>query len=218
MTRRWWRSSGSRCCSPTIRGATGSIGTTYQLMGKDDLALAAYERSLNVRRTAYSLTNFATILYGRGDLEQAERYYAEAVALEPENPLLHRNLGDAQLQRGRRDAAHETYGKALAAADALLKVNAANTVAMGNASYAAARRGECDVALAYAERLAVIAPTLVRALTNRANAYTLCGRHAASVGILKTLKARGRAPSAVLEKDVWQAVLNLPEYQAVIQP
>ena len=189
------------------------IGSTYQLMGKDDLALKAYERSISVRRTAYSLTNFATYLYGRGDLEQAERYYAEAAALDPHDPLMHRNLGDAQLQRGRRQAAHDTYGRAVAAADTLLKVNAGDAVALGNASYAAARRGECDLALTYAERLAGVAPTLVTGLANRANVYALCGRHAMSAGMLKALEARGRAPSAVLEKDVWKLVEGLPEYQ-----
>ena len=191
------------------------LGASYQMMGKDDLALAAYQRSLNLRRTAPALTNVATVLYERGDLAQAERYYAEAVALSPHNPVVQRNLGDVQLQRGRRDAAHETYGKALAAADALLKVNAGDAEAMGSASYVAARRGECNAALAYADRLAVIAPTSVRQLGNRANAYALCGRHATSAGLLKTLKARGRAPSAVLEKDVWKAIQELPEYQGI---
>ena len=194
------------------------IGATYQLMGKEDLARQAYERAINVRRTASTVTNLATFLYEHGDLEGAERRYAEAVALEPHEPVFHRNLGDAQLQGGKVDAARETYGKAVAAAEALLKVDAGDVRAIGNAAYAAARRGDCDVALAYTERLAAIAPTLVPALANRANAYALCGRHASSVSVLKALKAKGRAPSSVLEKDVWTSVEGLPEYQGVANP
>jgi tetratricopeptide (TPR) repeat protein/predicted Ser/Thr protein kinase len=194
------------------------IGATYQLMGEDEKALDAYERSINVRRTASTLTNFATFLYSRGDLEQAEQRYAEAVALEPHDPVMYRNLGDAQLQRGRVEAARETFGRALAAADALLKINAGDARAVGNAAYAAARRGQCEIAFGHAGRLETIAPTLVTALANRANVYALCGRHVQSVEILKGLKARGRAPSAVLEKDVWQSVEGLPEYRSLVAP
>lgn len=191
------------------------LGATYQLMGDSDKALAAYRRSIDARRTASTLTNFATYLYSRGDLEGAERYYAEAVALEPHEPVMHRNLADAQLQRGRLDAARETYGKALVAADALLKVNPDDARVVGNAAYAAARSDQCDVALLHAGHLAEIAPTLVTALANRANVFAICGRYAESAAILKQLKARGRAPSAVLEVDVWKAVSGLPAFQGL---
>ena len=67
--------------------------------------------------------------------------------------------------------------------------------------------------LAMPSRLAAIAPTLVAALANRANAYALCGGMP-SASVLKGLKARGRAPSAVLEKDVWASVEGLPETRA----
>jgi tetratricopeptide (TPR) repeat protein len=191
------------------------IGATHQVLKHDDLAREFYERSIEVRPTASTLTNYGTFLYARGDLEQAERRYAEAVAIEPFDPALHRNLADAQLQRGRRDAARETYARAVEAAEALLKVNPGDVRALGNAAYAAARVGDCAASQASADRLASLAPTQVPALANRANALAICGQHTQSATILQALAARGRAPAVVLEKDVWATVAARPEYRGL---
>ncbi len=188
------------------------VGATYQRLGQADLARAAYERSLGLRRTASTLTNLATISYEQGDLATAERLYAEAVALEPADPVMHRNLADVQLQRGRDAAARETYQQAVAAASALLRVDAGDVRARGNAAYASARAGDCGAALVHCTRLATLAPTSVSALANRANAYALCERFVESAAVLAQLKTRGLAPTAVLEKDVWPLLSRAPSY------
>ncbi len=193
------------------------IGATYQRLGQADQTRAAYERSVEIRRTASSLTNLGTFYYEQGNLAEAERLYAEAVALEPHDPVYYRNLGDAQRQRGRREAARETYRQAVAAASALLRVDAGDIRALGNAAYASARAGECAVALAHAGRLATLAPTTVAALANRANAYALCERYVETADLLAQLNTRGLAPTAVLEKDLQPLLDSRIEFKGIRQ-
>ena len=194
------------------------LGSAHHVLGQHDEAVKAYQQSLRLRPTASALTNLATVHYQRNDLAEAERRYAEAAALEPGDPVFHRNLADVQLLRGRHADARATYGRALLAAEALLAVDANDVRARGNATYAAARQGGCDVALPHAAQLETEAGRQVPALANLANAYALCGRYSEARAALERLKAQGSTPGDYLERDVLNQLRQRSEFAALLSP
>ncbi len=188
------------------------LGTAHLQLGQVDDAVSAFERSIAIRPTARALTNLATIHYSRNDMAVAERLYAEAARLDPADPVLHRNLGDAQLARGRRPDARATYARAVAAAEALLAVNDTDVQARGNAAYSAARQGACEVAMRHAAALEPQAGRRRAPLANLANAYAICEQFPQARGALQRLVGGGARPEAYLERDVLDQLRRRSEF------
>ncbi|MSP12149.1 MAG: hypothetical protein EXR62_04230 [Chloroflexi bacterium] len=80
-----------------------------------DLALAAYEKALNLApHSAPLLIEVAAVYLDRGDLGRTEDLAREALRLLPDYPPAYALLGDIHLHRGEIDAAIDAYRQALA--------------------------------------------------------------------------------------------------------
>lgn len=70
-----------------------NLGTVYQAMGRIGDAIASYEAALNINpRLAVALTSLGGAHQGRGDFEQAERYYRQCLAVAPGDLQARSNL------------------------------------------------------------------------------------------------------------------------------
>ncbi len=82
-----------------------SLGVALQKLGRFDEAIAAYERALTKRNDANGrvtiYNNLGSIALSRGDLDSAERYYRQAMAIAPVADCLF-NLGAIYLTRAQR--------------------------------------------------------------------------------------------------------------------
>jgi tetratricopeptide (TPR) repeat protein len=81
--------------------------------GDCEVALRLFEQIRAERTVADVLAFEASCLYQLGRDREAEALFLEALALRPENPLLHQNLGILALQRGDREAARDRWLEAL---------------------------------------------------------------------------------------------------------
>ena len=79
-------------------------------------------------------------LLSRGELEPAAEQFTRALELEPDNPLIHFNLGLTRHRQGRMAQAIESYRRALAIDPGLLPAN-------NNLGLAALESGDSEVAI-----------------------------------------------------------------------
>ena len=80
-----------------------------------DDAIDAYRKVLELNPSAAgALVNLGTIYYRQRKFAEAERYYIEAIAADPEYPLAQFNLGNLFDEQGRVGEALEHYRQALA--------------------------------------------------------------------------------------------------------
>ncbi|MBD2532173.1 tetratricopeptide repeat protein [Nostoc flagelliforme FACHB-838] len=124
---------------PEAAAIHNSLGFTLQQQGKLEEAIACYEKALKILPDCIEVQiNISHILYiqgklspeeqvyyaelnqqfalGRqqaGDLNMAELYYRQAIALQPDLVLSHYNLGELLLNQGRLNDAINSYQQAI---------------------------------------------------------------------------------------------------------
>jgi tetratricopeptide (TPR) repeat protein len=80
-----------------------------------ELAVEAYQKVLECNPSAAgALVNLGTIYYRQRKFAEAEKYYVDAIAADPEYPLAQFNLGNLYDEQGRAGDAAERYRRALA--------------------------------------------------------------------------------------------------------
>ncbi len=79
--------------------AYGGLGYSYLKKGDLDKALDAYEKALKLHRTARTLFNVGSIYVAKGNYQQAEPYFQEALKLNPRSVFANHNLGLIYLMR-----------------------------------------------------------------------------------------------------------------------
>ncbi|NJR70814.1 MAG: tetratricopeptide repeat protein, partial [Synechococcales cyanobacterium CRU_2_2] len=108
--------------TPTL--GTHLLGAlTYAAQGKDSLAIAQFEQALareepgETGSSARLRTLFGRFYAERGDLQQAQRLYREALRMVPQYPLAMVQLAEAEAQLGRYRRAHQLYSQVFTAGE-----------------------------------------------------------------------------------------------------
>jgi Flp pilus assembly protein TadD len=117
---------------PDYAPARNNLGTAYLMIKDWDAAIATFEeitRDLLYGTPHYPLSNLGLAYYNKGDYTTAERYYREALEIEPEFVLALRGIGKTYLAQGKAPKAV----RALERAVALAPENAALQMDLGNA-------------------------------------------------------------------------------------
>lgn len=87
-----------------------NYGVAMHHLGRDDVALKAYEQSLQIEpNSAETLSNFAGFYQNRGTPELAVEYGAKAVALAPDSPAANNHLALGLMELGRFEEAWPHY-------------------------------------------------------------------------------------------------------------
>ena len=192
------------------------LGAAHQYMGNVDAAAVAYRQSIAIRPIAEAVSNLATLEFDRNDFAEAARLYAEALALEPHDPLFARNLGDAERMRDLLPAAAAAYERAIELARHVLDVNPNDAAALSTASYASSRVARCGEAALFGARAESAQPGALQPLANVTNAHVLCGRMDEAARLLRQLRAAGHDPLPLLERDVKEQVLGRQQLKAAL--
>ena len=111
-----WRAS-IRCsrATPSSPLPTNARGLVLQDYGRQDAALAAFERALGVQPTYHeSLNNRAISLQALGRHDEARSAYRDALTAKPELAEAHFNIGHVLQTLGRNDEAVTAFQQALA--------------------------------------------------------------------------------------------------------
>lgn len=99
---------------PDIAGNWANLGVIYSRSNKDDYAIGAYHKALDLdRKHRPSLTNLASIYQGRGDSERAEYYARQVRRYQDQNPYYHYYHALAAYNSGDLVAAEERLERAI---------------------------------------------------------------------------------------------------------
>jgi lipoprotein NlpI len=104
----------------------------------------------------YARTNLGTVLLQQGRIDEAIRYYREAIQKQPDYYKAYANLGAAWARKGRSDKAINLYQKAL-------ELNPRDSSTHLNLGLALARRGRRSQAATHLRQFLSLAPESPRA-------------------------------------------------------
>jgi tetratricopeptide (TPR) repeat protein len=140
-------------------------GTTDLHLGKYDLAIADYDRAIELRHDYAGAYNNRGIAYAdKGEYDLAIADYDKAIELKPDCAEAYNNRGSAYDQKGEYDLAIADYGKAIELRPDYVK-------AYNNRGFAYVHKDEYDLAIGDYDNAIELKPNYATAYYNRGNAY-----------------------------------------------
>ena len=163
--------------------ALSNLGATYYMQGRLSEAASQFQRALLIEPDPTLYSNVGTIYFTQGLYAQAVDAFQKAIDNGRANdPLMWGNLGDAlRWTPGRREAARDAY---LRAVQLLHARDPLNLTERTRSALYRAKRGDCDRALAEADRLAGQAESNGGAWYRLAVVREVCGRREAALQAL----------------------------------
>lgn len=107
--------------SPTFARAHDNLGLCYEALHQPDEAIVHYREAVRLNRTAgtsasgWPALNLGILLRSRGELDEAERLFREALASDPNFAAAHVQLGAVLEEQGRLDDAVKSLRRATSA-------------------------------------------------------------------------------------------------------
>jgi tetratricopeptide (TPR) repeat protein len=192
------------------------LGTVYQEMGDDVQALENYRRALALGPDSKAYTNIGNIELARGRLEEGRAAFAEAAKLDPRNPIVQRNLGDAYARLGRREEAEQAYRAAVGLCEDMLRVNPRDARTLGRLAVYEAKLGRHAAADRHMGDAVALSPADGDVVYRRAVVQALAGRTDEALTSLREALARGfSAPQAKTDEDL-ASLRGRPEFEAAL--
>ena len=187
--------------TPDNAGALGNLGAAYFRMAQYRQAEVALRKSIAVRPTARAYDNLGTTQFYLGSFPESVASFERAVRLNPSDPLIWGNLGNA-----RRLIPNEQHraGEALARAAGLMREqldrDPGHAVNWARLADWLAVLGDTDEAKRAIERALELAPDNVTCLRWAGSVYNASGDRNAAVQSLKRAVNAGY-PAEALQKD-----------------
>ncbi|HMJ81658.1 MAG TPA: sulfatase-like hydrolase/transferase [Vicinamibacterales bacterium] len=164
----YWRSGRTPAAIDTLRvaiergatpGAEIQLGTYLVEVGRGQEALRLLEKAAQAEPTLDAL-NALGIAYGRaGRAKDALAAFDRGLKIDPENPMLHENIGAVHLDAGQLAAARDEFERAI-------RANPASAQGHAGLATVAFKSGDRDTALASWKRAVDLDPTNWDALYN----------------------------------------------------
>ena len=188
--------------------------------GRPDEAIEAFENLTDTEMSATLASNMGTAYYfsTRDDKwQKAGDYYRLAVALDPHDDEIRRNLADLYLQVDRPDEARRNYQEALRLVTARLEDNPDSSELQLRQAFYAARADDCRTARAKADMLSQDLPQTARNAHRLAYAYALCGATSEALTQLGKAIDMGVPASLILQEDEFRTLHGLPEFEQLTE-
>jgi len=167
-------------------GAYNNLGAAYYLAGDFAAAARAWDQSLVIKPSRSAYSNTGSMYFYLGQFDKAADRYAQAVNLAPNDYVLRGNLADAYyFSDDMKPVANVAYKRAIAFAEARLKVNQHDTDAVTGAAYYYARIGEQSKAEQLNRKALAAAPDNMYVQYNSALINTQFGDDQAAMSALE---------------------------------
>jgi tetratricopeptide (TPR) repeat protein len=202
--------------APNSSRALTQAGVAAQALGDNPKALSYFERATAIQPRAETFSNMGTIYYGQGDYTKAANAYEAALLIRPLSAITHRNLGDAYMRLGRKDAALQAYREAVRRAQADLNVSPTDARAMARLAVFQAKAGEDAAArksLVAAEKLA---PRDEQVQLRAGVVHALAGRTDQALDAIQRAMAGGISPRAIESEEDFAKLRPLPRFAAMV--
>ena len=209
----YWRSGQTPAAIDTLRvalerGATPGgeiqLGTYLVEVGRRQEAIALLEKAAQAEPTLDAL-NALGIAYGRsGRAKDALAVFDRGLKIDPDNPMLHENIGAIHLDAGQLTAARDEFTRAI-------RANPASAQGHAGLATVAFKSGDREVALASWKRAVELDPTNWDALYNLGVQLLRVGRVAEARPHLERFVRT--APASQYAKDIREISAELREYR-----
>jgi tetratricopeptide (TPR) repeat protein/tRNA A-37 threonylcarbamoyl transferase component Bud32 len=191
-----------------------NLGAVYLATGRFEEANQALNRSIALLPSGEAYTNLGTALFWQGKYRQAADSYLKAVKLDPRQPLLWRNLGDAyQMIGGMNDKAKAAWRKAADLTASSLKVNPKDLDALTSLALYKAKLGESEAAIALLQRAGTFPAPTVEQQFNEALAYELAGGRETALRLLADCIRLGYSRADITHAPELQNLRKDPRYR-----
>ena len=158
-----------------VRWPRLNLGGLKIIQGDFAGAIADFEATGATTADADLASNMGSAYFFAGQLDRAEAQYRVAVELRPDDPVGHRNLGDALEASGRSAEAREEFRLALRFVEASLEAEPRDLVQQGRRALFEAKSGYCEAAVLHGETLRTLVPDTCDVHLHLAGAFALCG-------------------------------------------
>jgi len=99
--------------NPKDHRAFNNLGKCFAKQNKHEEAIIAYKKGLKIKTNDELLLNIAITFTEIGNCEEASKWYAKALALNPSNEMIHNCLGYLYFLQGEYQAAIERFDDAI---------------------------------------------------------------------------------------------------------
>jgi TolB-like protein/tetratricopeptide (TPR) repeat protein len=168
-----------------------NLGAAFYGLGDRASARTNLEKAVALRPDPDALSNLGFLAYEEKRYTDAEAAFRRAVALQPKDAGLHRNLGDALVRLGREADAERAYATAAALQLEQVRARPESAVALAELALYEAKAGRFRDALAHASRAQARAPRSSRVAYVAAVAYALSGATSKGVAALEAAERLG---------------------------
>src|SRR5439155_19033731 len=148
---------------------------------------------------------------------EAKRFYARALAFEPNNPLHWENFGDLLVREAKPDSAHLRYARAVQLVEGMLHVDPKNATLKLERALDLAKLDDCDGAQ---QALAQVQQSLsgddADSAHQVARLNAVCGKRAAMLQATRRAIAMGIAPRLIRMEDEFRQFANDPQFIALV--
>jgi serine/threonine-protein kinase len=194
------------------------LGRAQQAAGRADEAIESYEKANAIRESWGTYSNMGTLHYWRGDNVKAAAAYRRAIQLDPNQPELYANLGDALQKLGQPDRAAEQYRRAIVEVRKALQVNANDPLNVAGLALYQAKLGMKDAAASSIELASTLSPQDGEVLYVRAVVHALAGNIAAACEATGAALAHGKSAEEVRLADELKSLKGCPAYDRLLAP
>lgn len=181
-----------------LRPDDAHVWSTYGAMlmasGKNTEAMRAFERSMAIEPIEAVIGNLGTLRYQAGDYAGAAGLYRQAIELNPGNPQLWGNLGDALLADPATAAlARESFREGASRAQAYVDINGSDAKALAMLAWYRANLGEPEAALGLVRRSETLDRETAEVALYNAATFALLGDVTQARRRIETARAAGMA-------------------------
>ncbi len=193
--------------APDNYAAFRNLGACYFQLGRNDEAISAQQRSLEIRPMASGYSNLATIYYYEGRFTESAETLQKAVDMGTTDPRIWANLGDAwHWVPGGREKSTQAYNTAdelFRALEAKGRLTTDGRATLARVLAFSGRQEDCKAVL---KRLQTAPPVTSTGLYNMGLAYELTGNREAALSVLKRAFSAGLSRADV---EIEPALLDL---------
>ncbi len=195
-----------------------NLGGAYIALARFGEAIPVLERSVSLHPGPGSYSNLGTVYFYQHRFTDAAGSYEKAVKLDNRDYVLWGNLAEAYYwSPGQREQSASASHRAMALAEAQLKINPRDSAAMGELALNYALLGEREPAERYLRRAITLAPGEPDLRLKGGVIEAQFGRPDQAVDSLDKGLAMGLSPALVRDHPAFEALHSDPHYQQLMK-
>jgi serine/threonine protein kinase/tetratricopeptide (TPR) repeat protein len=203
--------------APDSERGYSNLGGVYLNLGRYAEAIPLFQRSVAIRPTADAYSNLATAYFFQQRFDEAVHTYEQAVKLNPEDYEMWGNLGDAYNWSSKQQSqAPQSYRKAIALANAALRVNPRDAAVLCDLALYHAMLREQDAGINLVRRALALAPRNSDFLFKAAEIYNQFGMTEPALAALQDSIKQGNSRFFTRDHPIFGNLQTDPRFRKLV--